>query len=91
MRQYRVLYVVGTRGMYELKNFSCACSMTTLTSHCMKKWREKNFSFACNTPALTSHCIKKWRETPKCLRHGGKKVEIGQTHSFPELQIGQKA
>ena len=51
----------------------------------------KNYSFARNTPALASHCMKKWRETPKRLRHGGKKVEIGQTHSFPELQIGPKA
>ena len=34
---------------------------------------------------------QKWRETPKRLRHGGKKVEIGQTGIFPELQIGQKA
>ena len=35
--------------------------------------------------------MQKWRETPKRLRHGGKKVEFGQTHIFPELQIGQKA
>ena len=51
----------------------------------------KNYSYARNTPALASHCMKKWRETPKRLRHGGKKVEIGQTRIFPELQIGQKA
>jgi hypothetical protein len=38
-----------------------------------------------------SACKAKWREPPKRLRHGGKKVEIGQTHIFPELQIGQKA
>ena len=28
---------------------------------------------------------QKWRETPKRLRHGGKKVEIGQTRIFPRF------
>ena len=40
---------------------------------------------------LGARTDEKWRETPKGLRLGGKKVEIGQTHIFPELQIGQKA
>ena len=34
---------------------------------------------------------EKMAGTPKRLRHGGNKVKIGQTHIFPELQIGQKA
>ena len=74
-----------------LKNFSCRMQHDGTHESLHEKMAGKNFSFARNTPALASHCMKKWRETPKRLRHGGKKVEIGQTHIFPELQIGQKA
>ena len=73
--------------------------LTELSLYCMV-WYDTYQHVCCveikmQHPQWDLSCVysqmQKWRETPKRLRHGGKKVEIGQTHIFPELQIGQKA
>ena len=56
-----------------------------------KKNTEIRYNTKSGIVAVFTSEIQKWRETPKRLRHGGKKVKIGQTLIFPELQIGQKA